>query len=95
MSFAWRDLGNLTMSSFDEVVAACPKCSRTVRFQSKAGDCRLTRYRAAKVPPEIAKDLAGRQAVCECGETITLELEQPLAPVRMVLTVAGDSDVAK
>lgn len=63
------------MGMFDSVFAECPKCGKDVEFQSKAGDCLLSKYRIpGDVPGEIAEDLDGEIGQCECGHMVLIEI---------------------
>lgn len=63
------------MSSFDSVVLDCPKCGKEVEFQSKAGVCRLHRYKLSRVPASVALSLNGCEEVCSCGYTVTISTD--------------------
>ena len=42
---------------YDSVFAPCSNCGELIEFQSKAGECKLRRYKHTSVPAEIAADL--------------------------------------
>lgn len=61
------------MGMYDSVLAPCTKCDEYVEFQSKAGDCLLSRYFLDAVPVAIANDVEGDTECCEaCGTPVTL-----------------------
>ncbi len=48
------------MGMFDSVYANCPKCGKSLEFQSKEGPCELKKYHQNSVPPVVALDLSGK-----------------------------------
>lgn len=63
------------MSAYDSVYATCPKCGRTVEFQSKARNCTLETFPTDKVPASIAEDLDGTTRECRnCMRPVTLSM---------------------
>lgn len=66
------------MGMFDSVMVPCPKCTKLVEFQSKAGECNLSKYHVNSVPAEIAVDINGDTENCEnCGYLIKLSANVP------------------
>jgi hypothetical protein len=81
------------MGMFDTVVVFCPSCNAENEFQSKAGECRLKRYKYTSVPQEIAISLAGSSTPCiACGMDITLEYEGAPTGVAMTVSTGNDYD---
>lgn len=73
------------MSSFDTVVLFCPKCGEKMTEQSKAGSCRLKRYKQNNVPAEIAADLRGSSIICPvCDITFFIAAEIPRVSLRLI-----------
>ena len=60
---------------FDSVIIKCPNCSEYVEFQSKAGDCTLSRYNLHDAPPAILGDLSNESQICKCGRVITIRTQ--------------------
>ena len=60
------------MGMFDSLYVNCPECGNIVEFQSKVGDCSLRSYDKENVPMNIAIDLAGAVALCECGKAVEI-----------------------
>jgi len=74
------------MGMFDSVFARCPGCGEKLAFQSKAGLCHLKKYSVYSVPPEIARQIHGKQIVCPCcGKNLVLLLDKPVERVSMSL----------
>ena len=74
------------MGMFDSVVTQCPKCGEPIEFQSKAGECMLTRYALYSVPLDIANSIKGDKYNCACGEVIEIILSYPL-PSRVPMII--------
>jgi transposase-like protein len=53
------------MSSFDTIIIKCPKCTNTIKYQSKVGDCMMKTYSIHKAPPIIQGELDGASFDCE------------------------------
>ena len=51
------------MGMFDYTYYKCPKCSKIVEEQSKAGNCSLSRYFFGDIAYELPKEIHGE--VCE------------------------------
>ena len=62
------------MGVYDSVTVACPQCQRDLEFQSKAGDCMLSKYTIKEVPWDIAMDLDGESIRCGCGNYVVLRI---------------------
>jgi hypothetical protein len=60
------------MGLYDSLYVNCPDCERKIEFQSKAGDCGLSRYFLEDVPAPILADLNGETMECECGTTVEI-----------------------
>lgn len=45
------------MGCFDSVIVKCPSCKKEVEFQSKSGDCTLSRYTLEEAPEDVLKDV--------------------------------------
>ncbi len=53
---------------YDCIEYPCPRCGKTVYFQSKGGDCRGSHYTVAEAPPEVLQDADRHDETCEgCG----------------------------
>ena len=74
------------MGMFDRVIARCPSCNTEVEFQSKAGDCTLSRYDSHEVPIEIAKDIDGDCKRCpSCDYLVKIRIPFKLDTVCMII----------
>ena len=62
------------MGMYDCIYVECPDCGREIEFQSKAGECSCTSYTIHDVPPEIAGDINGKYAQCNCGKSVQLKV---------------------
>ena len=45
------------MGMFDSLMVPCPQCGEDIEYQSKAGECVLTRFDINDVPACIADDV--------------------------------------
>lgn len=73
------------MGMYDEVSAICPKCSKSLVWQTKAGKCTLRVYSADAVPAAIADDLVSDGPIrCECGALVSLCRASPPSTVRLI-----------
>lgn len=65
------------MGLFDSVMVPCPSCSTPLEFQSKSGDCSLSRYTLEDAPEEVMRDVNRHAPVwCECGSTVSVDLRR-------------------
>ena len=54
------------MGVFDEVMVICPSCGSPNDLQSKAGPCRMARFKITDAPPEVLADIAGNHWCHHC-----------------------------
>jgi hypothetical protein len=52
------------MGMFDSVYIVCPKCSKEIECQSKAGECQFAKYPLAHAPAALVADLQNERMVC-------------------------------
>lgn len=64
------------MGMYDDVWVPCPSCSKDVRFQSKAGECRLRNFGITTAPLEVLADIKGSKNArqCSCGALVRVVL---------------------
>jgi hypothetical protein len=78
------------MGCYDSVFVKCPECGKLLEFQSKAGKCRMDKYKHTNVPAVVAIDLIGKDEEgfpydlehC-CNKTWYLEAEIPRVSMRL------------
>ena len=64
------------MGLFDIIFVKCPNCRETLEFQSKGGDCSLTRYTEKNVPWDVILSINGEITKCQkCFKNIELKVE--------------------
>lgn len=72
------------MGCFDSVYIKCPRCGFSVKFQSKAGECKLATYSEKRVPAEIAKSIKGTVETCpNCRHYVEATTVEPIPMVAM------------
>ena len=81
------------MGMFDRVLVECPKCGKTIEFQSKAAACCLVEYKPAKVPTDIAKDIIKEFEVCNSCGTLVVVVNTKPEPKHSILKAVQSSPI--
>lgn len=65
------------MGMYDIVVARCPRCGEELEFQSKGGDCSLSRYDISEAPSDVLSDADRHDVLCGgCGSRCSCSIEK-------------------
>jgi len=64
------------MGMYDSVYVKCPNCGEESEFQSKSGDCFLSRYTLEDCPQDVLIDVNRHAPIfCDCGVSYLVDIK--------------------